>query len=108
MTHLPRMAVGLLGNFAVKATKMKPHQFCLLGALFLAALSQQALAQKRMLFLLPDANQQDKYSTFLDSLKAIGFTIDVKAYKDSSLSLKDYDTWHYDHLALFCPKAEGR
>lgn len=81
-----------------------------MGVLLLAAglCAQPAQAAgKRVLFLLGDVAAKDKYSIFIGSLESLGFSVDVKAIKDSSLKLKEYDTWLYDHLAIFAPKADG-
>lgn len=83
---------------------MSRLQLLTLGALLLAA---SALSQKRVLVILGSQSQKDQYSSFFGSLEARGFALDVKGYKDSSLKLKEYDTWHYEHLVLLCPKAEG-
>lgn len=78
---------------------------CLLLALFNGV--KASVTGKRVLVLLQDVESKSKYSLFFDALSAQGFNLEFKAHKDSTLKLKQYDTWLYDHLALFSPKAEG-
>jgi hypothetical protein len=80
----------------------------LLGAAaLLLLLLGSTVAQKRVLVLLQSDAAKEKYSHFLDGLRQAGFDVDAKPYRDSSLKLKEYDTWFYDHLITLVPKAEG-
>jgi hypothetical protein len=76
---------------------------CLIGLL----ISVSAASTGRVLVVLQDVNAKGDYSIFLDSLKSLGFDLDIKSSKDSSIKLKSYDTYQYEHLVLFTPKAEG-
>jgi oligosaccharyltransferase complex subunit beta len=75
---------------------------CLIGLL----ISVSAASTGRVLVVLQDVNAKGDYSIFLDSLKSLGFDLDIKSSKDSSIKLKSYDTYQYEHLVLFTPKAE--
>ncbi|GFR51513.1 hypothetical protein Agub_g13928 [Astrephomene gubernaculifera] len=77
-----------------------------LGLALLVAL-QSACASKSVLVLLQNANEASKYSQFIDGIAAAEFVVDVRGYKDSSIKLREYGTWHYDDLVLLAPKAEG-
>lgn len=76
-------------------------------AVFLISLLVLAAAQKRVLVLLQADVAKEKYSQYLDGLRTAGFDIDARAYKDSTLKLREYDNWFYDHLIILAPKAEG-
>eukprot|EP00199_Chlamydomonas_sp_CCMP681_P000714 CAMPEP_0119107804 /NCGR_PEP_ID=MMETSP1180-20130426/11608_1 /TAXON_ID=3052 ORGANISM="Chlamydomonas cf sp, Strain CCMP681" /NCGR_SAMPLE_ID=MMETSP1180 /ASSEMBLY_ACC=CAM_ASM_000741 /LENGTH=437 /DNA_ID=CAMNT_0007093347 /DNA_START=11 /DNA_END=1324 /DNA_ORIENTATION=+ len=81
-----------------------------LGLALLLALAGEAcasIAGTRVLVLLQDASQESGYSQFLNGLTKAGFQLTIKGHKDSGLKLKEYDTWHYDHLAILAPKAES-
>lgn len=80
--------------------------FSALLCLVLAVFANVVYADKKVLALVQD-NTKDHYSIFFDSLSAYGFSVDIKGHKDSGLKLKEYDTWLYDHLVIFAPKAEG-
>jgi hypothetical protein len=80
----------------------------LLVALVLSAcLLHSTAADKQVLVLLQDTSWKASYSNFFGILESQGFTLDVKGYRDSSLKMRNYDQWHYDHLVIFAPKAEG-
>ena len=68
-------------------------------------LCQSAAAEKRVLVLYGQSSIKETHGQFLKGLEAKGLSVDVKSVKDSSLKLKDYDTWLYDALVLFAPKA---
>ncbi|EFJ53013.1 hypothetical protein VOLCADRAFT_72245 [Volvox carteri f. nagariensis] len=76
-------------------------------ALGLLAILGLASAGKRVLVLLPNVNEAEKYSKFFGSLRDAGFDVTFKGVRDSSLKLKEYGTWLYDDLVLFAPKSEG-
>jgi oligosaccharyltransferase complex subunit beta len=77
----------------------------ILALALLAAVCLPAVhAQKRILALLGSAKTQDTHSQFFRSLKDNGFSVDIKTIKDD-VKLREYDTWLYDSLILFAPKA---
>lgn len=74
-------------------------------ALLSSSLCLSVSAQKRVLVLYGASSIKDTHGQFLKGLEAKGLSVDVKSVKDSSLKLKDFDTWLYDSLILFAPKA---
>ena len=80
----------------------------LLLAASLACFANAQQQGKRLLVLLENKSAQEKYSQFFGSLASAGFAIDYKPYREKELKLREYDTWLYDHLAIFAPKAEGK
>lgn len=77
--------------------------------LLFAAVILGVSAQKKTLVLLQENNDSFKsqYSVFFDTLASYGFDLTFRGYRESSYKLKEYDTWLYDNLVLFAPKAEG-
>ncbi len=73
----------------------------------LASAATAAASGGKLLALLQDLEQQQQLSKFFGALEKAGVAIDYKQAKDASIKLRDYDTWHYDHLAIFAPKAES-
>lgn len=65
-------------------------------------------ADKKVLVLYGASNIKDTHSQFIKGLQDKGLKVDLKSVKDSDLKLKDYDTWLYDALVLFAPKAASR
>lgn len=62
-------------------------------------------AQKKVLVLYGQSSIKETHGQFIKGLQSKGVTVDLKSVKDSGLKLKDYDTWLYDALVLFAPKA---
>lgn len=78
----------------------------LLAVGLLAALClPSALAQKRVLALVGSAKIEDSHSQFFQGLKDNGFSLDIKTIKDDNVRLRNFDSWLYDSLILFAPKA---
>lgn len=65
-------------------------------------------AAGKSVLVLTQEKSADKYSSFIESLTAAGFAVDVKQYKEAGLKLREYGAWHYDSLALLAPKAESK
>jgi hypothetical protein len=78
-----------------------------LGLLLLVvgSLCLSVSAEKKILVLYGQSSIKETHGQFFKGLEAKGHTVDIKSVKDSSLKLKDYDTWLYDALVLFAPKA---
>lgn len=78
-----------------------------LGLLLLVvgSLCLSVSAEKKILVLYGQGSIKETHGQFFKGLEAKGHTVDIKSVKDSSLKLKDYDTWLYDALVLFAPKA---
>lgn len=65
-------------------------------------------AQQRVLVLLQTLDAKSTYSGFFSALEAQGgLQLEYKSHKDSTLRLKEYGVWQYEHLVLLTPKAEG-
>jgi oligosaccharyltransferase complex subunit beta len=62
-------------------------------------------AEKKVLVLFGQSSIKESHGQFIKGLESKGVTVDLKSVKDSSLKLKNYDTWLYDALVLFAPKA---
>jgi oligosaccharyltransferase complex subunit beta len=65
-------------------------------------------AGNKVLVLLEDDRLSASHSRYLDALRAAGLSLHVKTYRAKGLALREYDTWHYDHLLLLAPKAESK
>jgi len=76
-------------------------------ALLAAAILPAVHAQKRVLALLGAAKTESTHSQFFRSLQDNGFSVDIKTIKDD-VKLREYDTWLYDSLILFAPKARSK
>lgn len=76
------------------------------GLALLSLLSCSAAGKS--VLVLTQEKSADKYSSFIESLTAAGFVVDVKQYKEAGLKLREYGAWHYDNLALLAPKAESK
>ncbi|MEW5304335.1 MAG: hypothetical protein WDW38_011025 [Sanguina aurantia] len=65
-------------------------------------------AQQRVLVLLHTLDVKSSYSGFFSALEAQGgLQLEYRSHKDSSLRLREYGVWQYEHLILLTPKAEG-
>jgi oligosaccharyltransferase complex subunit beta len=62
-------------------------------------------SEKKILVLYGQSSIKETHGQFFKGLEAKGHTVDIMSVKDSGLKLKDYDTWLYDALVLFAPKA---
>eukprot|EP00882_Tetradesmus_deserticola_P030394 GHRQ01034117.1.p1 GENE.GHRQ01034117.1~~GHRQ01034117.1.p1 ORF type:complete len:258 (+),score=82.52 GHRQ01034117.1:40-774(+) len=82
-----------------------PLLLVLLAAAVLSSNVATAAENKRVLALIGTSAVQDSHSQFFSSLQEAGFSVDIKAAKDKDLKLKDYDTFLYDSLIIFAPKA---
>jgi len=58
------------------------------------------------LVLLADSSTRDTYSKFFAQLEAVGLELDFQVAGDPGLLLQKWDTWLYDSLIVFAPKAE--
>lgn len=80
----------------------------ILALALLAAVCLPAVhANKRVLVLLGTAKTKDTHSQFFKTLQDNGFSLDIKTTKDD-VKLREYDTWNYDSLILFAPKATSK
>jgi len=82
----------------------RTNQLLLLAAL-LAAAALEAHAAGNVLVLYGHSSVKDTHSQFFDSLRELGYTLDLQSVKSSDLKLKDYDNYLYDHLIIMAPKA---
>ena len=73
-----------------------------------SALCLSVSAEKKVLVLYGASAIKNTHSQFIKGLEDKGLKVDVKSVKESGLKLKDYDTWLYDALVLFAPKAASR
>lgn len=62
-------------------------------------------AEKKVLVLYGQNSIKETHGQFIKGLQNKGVTVELKSVKDSGLKLRDYDTWLYDALVLFSPKA---
>lgn len=76
-------------------------------ALLSCVLSQHVVAGKEVLALLQSSDIQTSHSQFFDALQSHGFKITFKQCNEKDINFKEYDTYHYDHLIVFCPTAQG-
>ena len=60
----------------------------------------------RVLVLLDDLAIKESHSTFFKILSDMGFSLTYKSADDSSIVLKKYGAFLYDHLVLFAPSVE--
>lgn len=90
-----------------KTVKMRTGQLRALGVTLLACALVGSAAASKLLVLLQEQELKSECSKFFGALEKAGISIDYQPYKDGGLKLRDYDTWLYDHLAIFAPKAEG-
>lgn len=61
----------------------------------------------RLLVVLEEAGEKDKYSTFWADLTSRGFSLTFSSPKDDKLSLFRYGERAYDHVILLPPKSKG-
>ena len=60
----------------------------------------------RVLVLLDNLAIKESHSTFFKILSDMGFSLTYKSADDSSIVLKKYGAFLYDHLVLFAPSVE--
>merc|ERR1712241_295767 len=81
----------------------------LLSILFVVATTAnlcQSLENSRVLVLLDNLSIRESHSMFFKSLTDMGFKLTFKSADDSSINLKKYGSFLYDHLVLFSPTVE--
>ncbi|KAI9879250.1 MAG: oligosaccharyl transferase glycoprotein complex, beta subunit [Pleopsidium flavum] len=79
--------------------------FLLLGLLgLLQALSSSG---NRLLVVIEEATEKERYSTFWGDLEARGYKLSFESPKNEKLSLFQHGERAYDHLILFPPKSKG-
>merc|ERR1712088_571041 len=61
---------------------------------------------KRVLVLLDNWSTKETHSLFFKGLNDQGFQMTFKTADDTSISIKKYGEYTYDHLVLFCPSVE--
>ena len=59
---------------------------------------------KRVLVLLDNWSTKETHSLFFKGLNDQGFQMTFKTADDTSISIKKYGEYTYDHLVLFCPR----
>uniref|UniRef100_A0A383W075 Dolichyl-diphosphooligosaccharide--protein glycosyltransferase 48 kDa subunit n=1 Tax=Tetradesmus obliquus TaxID=3088 RepID=A0A383W075_TETOB len=89
----------------MQACSKLPLLLVLLAAALLCSNVANAAENKRVLALIGTSSIKDSHSQFFSSLKEAGFSVDIKSAKDKDLKLKDFDTFLYDSLIVFAPKA---
>ncbi|KAF2758947.1 dolichyl-diphosphooligosaccharide-protein glycosyltransferase [Pseudovirgaria hyperparasitica] len=73
----------------------------------LGAVQAASSSGNRLLVLVEELADRDKYSQFLSDLQARGFSIDYSTPKSSGISLFRHGERAYDHVLLFPGKAKG-
>ncbi|KAF2714408.1 Dolichyl-diphosphooligosaccharide-protein glycosyltransferase 48kDa subunit [Pleomassaria siparia CBS 279.74] len=81
--------------------------FSLLFTALLGAVSAKSFTGGRLLVVLENAAEQEKYSVFLGDLTGRGFHVTVESPKSSSLSLFKHGERAYDHVVLLPAKSKG-
>ncbi|KAI8472693.1 MAG: dolichyl-diphosphooligosaccharide-protein glycosyltransferase [Monoraphidium minutum] len=79
----------------------------LLALSLAAALPVARCGGKRVLALIGDGGVRASHSRFFQGLRDAGLELDIKAVDDDGLLLRNFGSWHYDHLLLFAPHATG-
>jgi oligosaccharyltransferase complex subunit beta len=82
-----------------------PLLLVLLQAAVLCSHVANAAENRRVLALIGSSSIKESHSQFFSSLQEAGFSVDIKTVKDKDLKLKNYDTFLYDSLIVFAPKA---
>ena len=77
----------------------------LLLAMFLAP-AVVAIENGRILALLENLSVKETHSMYFKSLQAKGFDVTFKVADDSTLTLKKYGEFLYDHIIVFAPTVE--
>ena len=75
----------------------------LFSVLFLSGL---AAADNRVLVLLENLTVKETHSIFFKSLQESGLELTYKVADDSSLHIKKYGQFLYDHIIVFSPSVE--
>lgn len=97
---------GIISTYTtMQACSKLPLLLVLLAAALLCSNVADAAENKRVLALIGTSSIKDSHSQFFSSLKEAGFSVDIKSAKDKDLTLKDFDTFLYDSLIIFAPKA---
>jgi len=74
--------------------------------LWCSFVSTRALENPRVLVLSDNLSIRESHSNFFKMLTDMGFTLTHKSADDSSIVLKKYGSYLYDHLILFSPSVE--
>ena len=81
---------------------------CLCLALSAAlALASIASASRRTLVLLEDVASGSRYSSYLQTLRQGGYDLDIRAAKDPTLRIRQWDDWLYDKLIILASGVTG-
>merc|ERR1711935_581435 len=85
----------------------KMHKLTLSLALICVSMSAITCVENpRVLVLLDNLAIKESHSTFFKILSDMGFSLTYKTADDSSIVLKKYGAFLYDHLVLFAPSVE--
>lgn len=71
-----------------------------------ASTAMAAVENPRVLALLDNLSIRESHSIFFKQLQDMGFSVTFKVADDSSIVLKKYGAYLYDHLILFSPSVE--
>jgi oligosaccharyltransferase complex subunit beta len=91
----------------MEASSRVPLLLVLLAAALLGSSVAKAAENRRVLALIGTSSVKDSHSQFFSSLQEAGFSVDIKTAKDKGLKLKEFDTFLYDSLIIFAPKASS-
>ncbi|KAF2660347.1 Dolichyl-diphosphooligosaccharide-protein glycosyltransferase 48kDa subunit [Lophiostoma macrostomum CBS 122681] len=81
--------------------------FSLVVVALLAAVQAVSFTGKRLLVVLDEASEKEKYSVFLGDLEGRGFHVTTESPKSDSLSLFRHGERAYDHVVLLPAKSKG-
>ncbi|KAI8937946.1 hypothetical protein NX059_005628 [Plenodomus lindquistii] len=79
----------------------------LVSAVGLVAVHARSFTGDRLLVVLEDQAEREKYSVFLDDLSARGFSTTIESPKTDGLSLVKHGERAYDHVVLLPAKSKG-
>ncbi|KAL6710469.1 oligosaccharyl transferase glycoprotein complex, beta subunit [Coniothyrium glycines] len=77
------------------------------SAVSLVAVQARSFTGNRLLVLLEDQAEREKYSVFLEDLTSRGFVTNVESPKADKLSLLKHGERAYDHVVLLPAKSKG-
>jgi len=78
----------------------------LVGLLCMVMWMGGSLAEKRILALLENLAVKETHSIFFSNLNRHGFSITYKVADDSTLQIKKFGEFVYDHIVVFAPTVE--
>ncbi|KAF2807227.1 Dolichyl-diphosphooligosaccharide-protein glycosyltransferase 48kDa subunit [Mytilinidion resinicola] len=81
--------------------------FSFLVLALLGAVQALSSSGSRLLVVLEELAEKDKYSEFWDDLRGRGYTLSFESPKNDKLSIFKHGERAYDHLILFPPKTKG-